>query len=234
MTMLSSSPANDAHHTPLHDGEVPFLDYDAAAGMARADLCRFLAACYYQPDPAFTEERMFETMLEAARQVGPGMADAVQRLGAAFSADSLEDLLIDYTRLFLGPVKALASPYGSVWMDVDGQVMNQSTMALTDLYKSAGFEIADDFLDLPDHIAVELEFLYLLLFREHEARSDGDLSALSANIALRGAFIDGHIGRWVEPFAASVAAGAQCAFYRELAPLTRRVIDIEATRVVPV
>ena len=82
-----------------------------------------------------------------------------------------DDLLVDYTRLFLGPVDTLAKPYGSVWLGGDAPLMQDSTMAVLQLYEEAGFEIDEDFRELPDHIAAELEFLYLLLFREAEARA---------------------------------------------------------------
>ena len=40
---------------------------------------------------------------------------------------------------------------------------------LRDLYADAGFEMDEAFRDLPDHVAAELEFMYLLLFRQAEA-----------------------------------------------------------------
>ena len=85
-------------------------------GIARADLCRFLAACYYQPGPEFAEEKLFDSMAAVAARVDPDFAARARRLGEAFAAEDPEDLLVDYTRLFLGPVDALAKPYGSVWL----------------------------------------------------------------------------------------------------------------------
>jgi TorA maturation chaperone TorD len=41
------------------------------------------------------------------------------------------------------------------------------------------------------------------------------------------AFLDIHLGAWVAPFAAAVAAHAQTAFYRELAALTERFVRME-------
>ena len=62
---------------------------DAAA--AREDLCRFLAGCYYEPGPEFAEEKLFESMLAAARRVHPELAEHAARLGATFAAASLEE-----------------------------------------------------------------------------------------------------------------------------------------------
>jgi len=79
-----------------------------------------------------------------------------------------------------------------------------------------------------DHVAAELEFLYLLLFRESEARFRGDAEALAGIVALRGRFLNAHLGRWVGPFTAAVRAGAQTGFYRELAALTERFVRLAA------
>jgi TorA maturation chaperone TorD len=204
------------------------LSNDAAKAAARADLCRLLAACYYEPDTAFAEEKVFDVMATAAAAIDPELATAARRLGAAFAADTLQDLLVDYTRLFLGPMQALAKPYGSVWLDAKAELMQESTLALLALYAEAGFDIADDFRDLPDHVAAELEFLYLLIYREAAARSRNDKSALAAGIAVRRRFFDQHLGRWAEPFTAAIRQSAQTGFYRELAALTARLVASEA------
>ena len=49
-------------------------EYDLDKGAARQDLCRFLAACYYQPGPEFTEEQVFDSMLSAAIRIQPDLA----------------------------------------------------------------------------------------------------------------------------------------------------------------
>jgi TorA maturation chaperone TorD len=203
-------------------------DVDNAA--ARADLCRSLAACYYQPGPEFAEEKVFDSMLAAASKVDPDLAARVNRLGALFSAEGLEALLLDYTRLFLGPTNVIAQPYESVWLTGEQTLMQESTMAVLELYKEVGFEIDEEFRDLPDHVAAELEFLYLLLFRQAQARQNNDSQALSLLAALHRRFLDHHLGRWVEPFAAAMDAGAQTDFYRELGALTQRFVESEVER----
>jgi TorA maturation chaperone TorD len=201
-------------------------DHDQVA--ARADLCRLLAACYYQPGPEFAEEKVFDLMLGAATLVDPALSDEVRRLGEAFSAASPEELLVDYSRLFLGPVQALAQPYGSVWLEADKALMQASTMVVLELYAEGGFEISEEFRELPDHVAAELEFLYLLRFKIAQARMAGDAAAFAAADGLRRRFLDRHLGAWIRPFSAAVKAGAQTDFYRVLAALTERFVGIES------
>ncbi len=202
-------------------------DHDLDLGAARADLCRLLAACFYEPGPEFAEERLFESMLGAATLVGPEYASLAQRLGDAYAAEDPQALLVDYTRLFLGPVDAPAKPYGSVWLTGEATLMQPSSMAVLEIYREGGFDLSEDFRELPDHVAAELEFLYLTLFRENAAERAADLEAIAATLALRRRFLAGHLGAWIEPFARAMEAAAQTDYYRILGPLTRRFVASE-------
>jgi TorA maturation chaperone TorD len=202
-------------------------DHDVDEGAARADLCRLLAACYYEPGPEFAEERVFDSMRTAAALVGPEVASLAQRLGQAFAAGDPEELLVDYTRLFLGPVDAAAKPYGSVWVTGEATLMQPVSMAVLAIYREGGFDLAEDFRELPDHVAAELEFLYLTLFRENAARRTDDLDAVAAALALRRRFLTEHLGAWVDPFTRAMENAAQTDYYRILAPLTRQFVTAE-------
>ena len=207
---------------------MPHCDQDK--GSAREDLCRYLAACYYQPGPEFAEEQLFDSMLAAATRIHPALAAYAKRLGEDFSAEGYQALLLDYTRLFLGPNHIIAKPYGSVWLEGGNTVMGESTMAVQALYQEGGFDMSEEFREVPDHVAVELEFLYLLIYRENEAVRNGEHDAREAKAALRQRFLDEHLGRWVGPFTAAVKTGAQSNFYRQLAELTHRFVGMQAVR----
>ena len=204
---------------------MPTDDFDSLA--ARADLCRLLAACFYEPGPEFAEEKLFESLADSASRVDQALAARARRLGAAFTAEDPQGLLVDYTRLFLGPIGALAQPYGSVWLEGRQALMTDSTAAVLELYAEGGFEMDEAFHDLPDHIAAELEFMYLLLFRQAEARRNGEAQALLRYAGLRQRLLDEHLGRWVGPFTAALGSGAQTAFYGELAGVTDEFVRLE-------
>lgn len=194
---------------------------------ARADLCRFVAACYYQPGPEFAEERLFEALAAAAAEVDADLAATAHRLGQAWADTDPTELLVDYTRLFLGPVKALAQPYASVWLSGENLVMQASTVSVKALYEEGGFEIDEAFQDLPDHIAVELEFLYLMNYRELESRSAGDSGQAEKYAALKRRFLDQHLGVWLGSFLEALHREAQTGFYEVLAELTERLVRLE-------
>lgn len=196
--------------------------------LARQELCRFLAGCYYEPGPEFAEERLFESILDAALRIGPELGERAARLQEAFASAVLQDLLIDYTRLFLGAPQALAGPYASAWLSGEPELMQDSVMALQELYEDGGFTIDPDFRDLPDHVAVELEFLYLLSYQLNQAAAAGDDATVQAFDALRTQFLAGHLGRWLGPFVRAVREHAGSDFYRELAGLTECFVQLEA------
>lgn len=188
--------------------------------LAREDMARFLAACYYQPEGHLLEEGVFGALAQAAGLLAPDLHAGAVRLGESFVAESLDALLLDYTRLFLGPFEILAKPYGSVWLEGEKVVMGESTMAVVALYRDAGFNLDDDFREVPDHIAAELEFLYLVTFLGNEARRAGDGAGLAQSGRWRRTLLHDHLGRWIVPFAAAMRAAAQTPFYRHLADLT--------------
>ncbi len=206
-------------------------DHDPEKATAREDLCRFLAACYYEPSPEFAEERLFDSMLAAARRLDPELALIAGRLGQEFSAQTLETLLVDYAKLFLGPPQPLARPHGSFWLTGETTLWQEATVAVLQLYEEAGFDLDEEFRDAPDHVAVELEFLYLLTFRQNEAQRAGLADVLHDWEQLERIFLAQHLGAWIRPFATAVRANAETAFYRDLAQLTERFVLWEKAKI---
>ena len=194
---------------------------------AQADLCRLLAACYYEPGAEFTQEKVFDSMIVAARCIAPDLAQQAEQLKADFEGESTENLLVDYARLFLGPVGTLAPPYESAWREQASGSPIDPTRSLVDLYEAGGFEMDPEFRDLPDHIAVELEFLYTLLFRIAAAVQSGDQPAIDHALALRRPLLDQHLACWIKPFTAALRENAACGFYRRLADLTAALVAME-------
>ena len=202
--------------------------FDPDQATAREDLCRFLAACYYEPSPEFTEERVFDSMLDAAGRIDPALAAIAGRLAAGFAAQDLQALLVDYTRLFLGPTQPLAQPHGSFWLSGETALMQDSTMEVQALYQEGGFDLDEELHEVPDHVAVELEFLYLLLFKQNEAAQAGLDDVFESWAHLQHMFLGRHLGAWIGPFAQAIRRSAQTGFYRDLAELTERFVKMIA------
>lgn len=196
---------------------------------ARQDMCRLLAACYYELDTTFGEEHVFDTMLVAAAAIDPELAERARKLGKAFAAQDMETLLVDYARLFIiAPGQVRAMPYASFWLTDDQSGRHEATMAVLDLYAQGGFDVSDDLHELPDHIAVELEFLYLLIFAQNQAQLGGNAEELAVANERHRHFVIEHLNIWIGAFATALKSGAETAFYRELAELTEHFVLLEA------
>lgn len=189
--------------------------------LARSDAYRLLSACYYEPEEAFLEEKVFDQLRTAMAQVADDLVSTVVTMDDGFRQAGLEALTLDYSRLFLGPFGILAKPYGSVYLDGEDVVMGASTMQAFALYREGGFEVADDFREVPDHVALELEFLHLLSFRLGQA---GDEDERARFAALKRRFLSEHLGRWVGNLAQAMREGAESDFYRRLAEVTERFV----------
>ncbi|MBT3093949.1 MAG: molecular chaperone TorD family protein [Candidatus Thiodiazotropha sp. (ex Lucina pensylvanica)] len=189
---------------------------------AKADACRMLSACYYEPEEAFLEEDIFGQLEQALSALDSEYAAAAQVMGACFREISYEDLRIDYTRLFLGPFNIRSKPYGSVYLDRGNIVMGDTTMAVLALYREGGFHVAEAFTEMPDHVAVELEFLYLLNARLGDSHTESNERNRLAE--LERSLLDEHLGQWIVPFTEAMKEGSCTAFYRKLADLPRRFV----------
>ncbi|MBE0501835.1 MAG: molecular chaperone TorD family protein, partial [Desulfuromonadales bacterium] len=189
--------------------------------IARADIYRLLSAFFHQPEAAFVEEEVFWQLKTSMTKVHPQIVPDILTLEAAFKGVGLEVLQLDYSRLFLGPFEILAKPYGSVYLDGDKVVMGDSTVNAIAFYRAGEFDIAEDFREMPDHIAVELEFLYLLTFQIAQTSEEADRHEL---IRLKKKFLIEHLGQWVAPFAEAIRQGGETDFYRQLAQMTQQIV----------
>ena len=125
-----------------------------------AAVYRFLAQCMQYPDPEWMDENFFDVFYNLLGTLG-GIEEGIEiRKSINNAKDHIEDLQVEYTRLFINGVPhVVAPPYGSVYMDKSLQgTFAGNTLAF---YRQKGFTMDKD-ADLPDHLIHELEFLSLL------------------------------------------------------------------------
>ena len=161
-------------------------------------LYRFLAQSLKFPEHSwFTDDfkTMFFSMLD---QLEANEESENLRIFFARTDDFIEDLQIEYTRLFINGVPhVVAPPYGSVYLDKSLQGLHASK-TLT-YYREKGCDMAEG-SDLPDHIVHELEFL------SHLAE-DGDLAGEKE-------FLQDYFLTWFPDFKNRVLSEAHHPYYR--------------------
>ncbi len=180
----------------------------------RANSYRLLSQAYHVPD-----ERLAADLAAPHAVVAK---ECAKLAGHEMSAENLESLRVDHARLFVGPFKLLAPPYGSVYLEHSGGLMGDSTVDVRSMYDEEGLEVSVQ--EVPDHVAIELEFAHFLSAGAAEANRNSAVDdVVSFEGKLRG-FLADHLGAWVGEFAANVRRHARTDFYAELARATEAFV----------
>jgi len=133
------------------------------------------------------------------------------------SQKELEELLWDYTRLFIGPYKLPCPPWESVYTSPKRLMMQEAADQVNKLYKEAGLAINSNDV-MPDHIGAELNFLAVLL-QKALSQTEKDFY-----IGIAGRFLAEHLLKWLPNFTKDLEDAAEAPMYKALARTTRNVI----------
>lgn len=133
------------------------------------------------------------------------------------SEKELEDLLWDYTRLFIGPYKLPCPPWESVYTSAKQLMMQDAYTEVGRLYEEAGLAMSDSAV-MADHIGAELNFLAVMLQR---TESGGEAESLS-NITSK--LINDHLMQWVPRFTSDMRNASDSSFFKSLATVTGDLI----------
>lgn len=194
----------------------------------REDVYRLLAACYYPPSAAFIQEGCVDSLADLLESIVPEAGRFV-RESARIVGEDLESLAVEHARLFIGPFHLVAPPYGSIYLDDTKTVMGDSTAKVAAFYHFCGLHLADDFHELPDHFAVELEFMSYLAFKQREAESTGNEEEVARIISLQREFLDRFLLPWLAPFTSAIITDGEAPFYQAIARCTAAFINADFT-----
>jgi TorA maturation chaperone TorD len=205
------------------------IETDRISLKKEEELClRLLAACFYEPDKeVLLENELFENLGKHMKTVCPDAASFAESMKKTIEEYSSEDLKIAYAKLFVGPFGLLAAPYGSVYLDEGGRVMGDSTMEVIKCFEEEKLTRSDDCKDLPDHIAIELEFVSFLAFKELNALEKSDTDAADKYAAKQQSFTNDFIKPWVPEFCEKIKNGTDNKFYQDLADCASMFISRE-------
>ncbi len=184
----------------------------------KEDCFRLLSACFYEPQKKlFLEEDLFKNLTEYLESACPAAVPFSSDMEKSIYNYTDEELRVEYAKLFVGPFELLAPPYGSVYLEDGGRVMGDSTMKVIAEYQKEGLAGSDDYKDLPDHIAVEMEFMSYLFYKEREAMQKSDLDTARQYIEKQECFLDTYLRPWVPLFCEKIKEGTGNSFYSALA-----------------
>lgn len=137
----------------------------------------------------------------------------------------LENLAIEFTRLFLGPASPIAIPFASFYLSESKRLMTDETISIRKKYLEAG--IAAKYLhSIPDdHISTELEFLALLAQEVVTLYEKGKRSDASQKYEAMNSFLSNHLSLWAPIFAKHIIKNSNEDFFKGAALALKGVID---------
>lgn len=133
-----------------------------------------------------------------------------------------EDLVDEYTRLFVGPHRLPVQPYESWW--VDGKLMGESLLKVKKDYRKAGIVKARDYTEPEDHVAFELKFMHYLCDEGFCAENEEKMKEC---LNLQKKFLNAHLLRWVLNFCDALYECELSDFYKSIAKLTKGFLLLE-------
>ena len=207
--------------------DIETKDHDAAA-KHRSDIYGLLATIYGQE---ITSDLLGQ--IKAPQFLGALSVLEIEGIDGLMQkpeAELLEDLAVEYTRLFLGPGKHI-SPHESVHHQREdgqwGKLWGKSTVEVKKFIEATGLSYTDDYKGMPDHISVVFEFMQQLILAEEQAWMDEDAGKAASCRKVEKKFIEEHLIRWVPAFCEMVIQEAELPFYQAVAALTRSFIEFE-------
>ncbi len=137
------------------------------------------------------------------------------------SGQEFEDLLWEYTRLFIGPYKLPCPPWESVYTSGKRLMMQEAYDQVQDFYSEVGLKVGNPNI-MTDHVGAELNFLAVL----HE-KMEGDHEKRSYYVDIGKRFMDEHVMRWIPQFTQDMEEAADLRLYKTLAQATRDFVMTE-------
>ena len=194
----------------------------------RSRIYGLLAHVYYhEPTARFLKSFMDPAFLGTLEEIG---IDLGEYFHGRSMDEIVEELAVEYTRLFLGPGKHIY-PYESAYRDEEDSRGRDAGAEVRSLIQASGLNYAPDYRDAPDHVSIQLEFMEKLTEAEDRAWQEDDADTAIGHLETERRFLRDHLSIWVPEFSERVAADARNSFYREMAVLTRAFVLADADAV---
>ena len=199
--------------------------------VARGGTYRLLSVAFLYPDGALVLG--LKEGLSEMKAILPHLSDGeAAGLKEALTAISSQDLSLDalrdeYRQTFGHTISQECPPYETQYGSAHLFQQAQGLADIAGFYRAFGLEVSDRAKERLDHIAVELEFMGFLAFKEAYALTHhGEEKASICREAQR-KFLEEHLARWAPLFAKLLGRKAQEGFYRELASFLEAFITAE-------
>ena len=158
------------------------------------------------------QNRYFQPFNELDTVLGTEASDAISHAAFFLKTHTKSSVLYDhleeeYVRLFISSKDGIPTPlYHSCYESHDALLMGEPAVMMKKRFESKKLSLADTIHEPPDHLSIELEYLYFLL---QKGWSDNDRGL----IAEAAEFAGDSMLPWVGTFRDKLNVAAQSPFY---------------------
>ena len=147
--------------------------------------------------------------------------DTLESLRSAIedSMGGVEELKVEHTRLFVNAYPRLeCPPYETVYREKRRSLMGRHALDMAAFLEEIGLEPSESFKEPPEHIAVEMEAMFYLIYRW--LREKGGMADLCPQWKL----YKSHLAAWIPEYASCLEKAARHPLYVSLAMLLKELI----------
>ncbi|MEY3218914.1 MAG: hypothetical protein RIT27_271 [Pseudomonadota bacterium] len=142
------------------------------------------------------------------------MKKSLDNIAQQIDEKTLDELAIDFAGIYLNHHYRV-SPNESVWLDEEGLMLQEAMFQIREWYKKYHLEAENWRIFPDDHLVLQLQFIAVLLEHDKEKQTLHDLAA----------FLDEHLLRWIDKFAARISERCLTQFYAGLNILTAQYLE---------
>lgn len=133
----------------------------------------------------------------------------------------------DYTRMFIGPYKLPAPIWESAYLNREGLLFAEETLAVRRLYLQYNLLSLQYGKEADDHLGLELDFMYQLSTLANNHAQDENSQLLQKVLADQYEFLKEHLLKWIPAFGKKVIKHAETDFYKGMVKILNGFLTID-------
>ncbi|MFQ5815554.1 MAG: molecular chaperone [Candidatus Hydrothermarchaeaceae archaeon] len=213
--------------------EQPTMEEYIELAESRSVMYRFLSMLYsYEPIKDLAKMIKDKSILESLNDSDGGFKLLKEYVKEAEKIKDLrEELEVEHTTLFVLANDRNFRPYESVYLDPDQYMGGQFTKNVERFMKRVGFEFTSALDELPDHIAIELEFMHHMCSKEGESWKKSKKDYGLDYLKYERDFLKDHLTKWAFDFCEDLYEKAESNFFKAASLLTKDFLAMEESEI---
>ena len=157
-------------------------------------------------------------------EASEGLQDIVSILKSFPDGDSLYQHLEEgYVRLFISAKGGITAPlYESCYEFEGAPLMGRAAAEMKERFETKNLSVVDTIQEPPDHLSIELEYLYFLLHKGWREEDD-------ALVAEAAEFASDIMLPWISILSKKLASEEKCRYYAVMARVLMQILTVLAT-----